>query len=345
MTEISRTHTVEKIGGTSMSRIRELVDTLFKGGRSASDTYSRVFVVSAFGGITDLLLEHKKSGEPGVYALFASAENDHGWSEKLSRVADAMCDAHADVLDHAGDRAAADGFVRERIEGARSCLIDLQRVCSYGHFRLSQHMAIIRELLSGLGEAHSAFVASLLLRRQGVAARFVDLSGWRDETDVTLDQRIGRALNDIEFSKEMPIVTGYAQCSEGLMREYDRGYSEVTFSRIAALTNAREAIIHKEFHLSSADPKLVGADKVEDPRSYELRRGRSAVEHGDGGDPSLRRKDAEAGKRTPARHQCVRTWSSRNADRRVARRRARAARSWPAAPSMRWSSSSKTWSA
>ena len=262
MTEISRTHTVEKIGGTSMSRIRELVDTLFKGGRSASDTYSRVFVVSAFGGITDLLLEHKKSGEPGVYALFASAENDHGWSEKLSRVADAMCDAHADVLDHAGDRAAADGFVRERIEGARSCLIDLQRVCSYGHFRLSQHMAIIRELLSGLGEAHSAFVASLLLRRQGVAARFVDLSGWRDESDVTLDQRIGRALNDIEFSKEMPIVTGYAQCSEGLMREYDRGYSEVTFSRIAALTNAREAIIHKEFHLSSADPKLVGADKV-----------------------------------------------------------------------------------
>lgn len=46
------------------------------------------------------------------------------------------------------------------------------------------------------------------------------------------------------------------------MREFDRGYSEVTFSRIAALTSAREAIIHKEFHLSSADPKLVGADKV-----------------------------------------------------------------------------------
>jgi hypothetical protein len=27
----------------------------------------------------------------------------------------------------------------------------------------------------------------------------------------------------------MPIVTGYAQCAEGLMREFDRGYSEVTF--------------------------------------------------------------------------------------------------------------------
>ncbi|HKK37451.1 MAG TPA: aspartate kinase, partial [Paracoccaceae bacterium] len=46
------------------------------------------------------------------------------------------------------------------------------------------------------------------------------------------------------------------------MREFDRGYSEVTFARIAALTGAREAVIHKEFHLSSADPKIVGADAV-----------------------------------------------------------------------------------
>ena len=46
------------------------------------------------------------------------------------------------------------------------------------------------------------------------------------------------------------------------MKAYDRGYSEVTFARIAAQTGAREAIIHKEFHLSSADPKIVGEDKV-----------------------------------------------------------------------------------
>jgi aspartate kinase len=36
----------------------------------------------------------------------------------------------------------------------------------------------------------------------------------------------------------------------------------MTFSRIAVLTKAREAIIHKEFHLSSADPKLVGTDRA-----------------------------------------------------------------------------------
>jgi aspartate kinase len=36
----------------------------------------------------------------------------------------------------------------------------------------------------------------------------------------------------------------------------------MTFSRLAVLTDATEAIIHKEFHLSSADPRLVGEAKA-----------------------------------------------------------------------------------
>ncbi|KRS15898.1 aspartate kinase [Roseovarius indicus] len=255
-------HTVEKIGGTSMSRVNELLDTLLIGEREGSDLYHRIFVVSAFGGITDLLLEHKKSGRPGVYGLFANDDNDHGWLDALSSVGDAMCEAHRKVLTHPGDQNMADEFVRERIEGARSCLFDLQRLCSFGHFRLSSHMLVIRELLSGLGEAHSAFVTALLLQRNGVDARFVDLSGWRDESEHTLKERIAAGLDDIDLTRELPIVTGYAQCTEGLMREYDRGYSEVTFSNIAAHTGAHEAIIHKEFHLSSADPGLVGVENA-----------------------------------------------------------------------------------
>lgn len=47
-----------------------------------------------------------------------------------------------------------------------------------------------------------------------------------------------------------------------MIRRYARGYSEMTFSRLAVLSGAREAIIHKEFHLSSADPKLVGVDRA-----------------------------------------------------------------------------------
>lgn len=245
-----------------MSRVDELLDTLLIGKRSGAALYNRIFVVSAFGGITNLLLEHKKSGEPGVYARFANDDDSHGWLDALTHVGAKMQETHKAILSHPGDTHMADEFVRERIEGTRSCLFDLQRLCSYGHFKLGDHMMVIRELLSGLGEAHSAFVTVLLLQRAGVNARFVDLSGWRDESEVDLGERISTSLKDVDFKSEMPIVTGYAQCREGLMREYDRGYSEVTFANIAAFAGADEAIIHKEFHLSSADPKLVGEKAV-----------------------------------------------------------------------------------
>ncbi|QPM91073.1 aspartate kinase [Pseudooceanicola algae] len=253
-------HTVEKIGGTSMSKVHELRDSLLIGDRD--DLYHRIFVVSAFGGITNKLLEHKKSGQPGVYALFSNDDNAHGWLDALTEVGEAMREAHRVVLEHSADIHVADEFVRERVEGARSCLFDLQRLCSYGHFKLSDHMLSIRELLSGLGESHSAFATTLMLQRAGVNARCIDLSGWRDESEPDLRDRIRSGLEGVDLASELPIVTGYAQCREGLMREFDRGYSEVTFSNIAGETGAAEAIIHKEFHLSSADPKLVGEDAV-----------------------------------------------------------------------------------
>jgi aspartate kinase len=77
-----------------------------------------------------------------------------------------------------------------------------------------------------------------------------------------LDQRIADAFEPLDLRRQLPIVTGYAQCEEGLVGLYGRGYSELTFSRIAVQTGAREAVIHKEFHLSSADPKLVGKEAV-----------------------------------------------------------------------------------
>jgi aspartate kinase len=255
-------HTVEKIGGTTMSRSNTLIDTLFKRSGDNTDLYQRVFVVSAYGGITDLLLENKKTSAPGVYGQFAAEDSSMGWSDALNTVATAMGEAHGRLLDDPGDKRAADEFVRERIEGARSFLIDLQRLCSYGHFRLDQHMMTVRELLSGLGEAHSAHVTVLLLARHGINARLIDLTGWRDDSQPSLVTRLDDAFADVNLAREMPIVTGYAQCREGLMGEYDRGYSEVTFALLAARTAAREAVIHKEFHLSSADPRLVSEERV-----------------------------------------------------------------------------------
>lgn len=58
-------HTVEKIGGTSMSDYEAVRDNIILGKRRKSDLYQRIFVVSAYGGVTNELLEHKKTGEPG----------------------------------------------------------------------------------------------------------------------------------------------------------------------------------------------------------------------------------------------------------------------------------------
>ena len=203
-------HTVEKIGGTSMSRFDEVMNNVLIGGRTEGALYNRIFVVSAFGGITDMLLENKRTGEPGVYSLFCSADTDWEWSNLITRVGERMSTINAEMFQDEMDLQVADAFVKERLEGVRSCLLDLHRLCSFGHFQLEEHLATVREMLSAVGEAHSAHNTALALRRQGVNSRFVDLTGWRDPEVLPLQERIASSLSGIDLSRELPIVTGYA---------------------------------------------------------------------------------------------------------------------------------------
>ena len=256
-------HTVEKIGGTSMSDSRAVLDNILVGDRTGDDLYNRIFVVSAYGGITDSLLESKHDSVVGVFSLYSKTGSEWAWGDALSKVAQDMLEINAGIFDDEGYRQRADHFVRERVEGVRSCLIDLHRLCSYGHFNLPEHLHTVREMLASLGEAHSAHNTALLLDKHGVNSRFVDLTGWRDELQPSLDERIIAAFAEIDTSSVLPIATGYAHCESGVVSQVGRGYTEVTFSRIAVLTGAREAIIHKEFHLSSADPAIVDSDRVQ----------------------------------------------------------------------------------
>jgi len=255
-------HTVEKIGGTSMSEYQAVRDNVvLKNGRD-EDIYNRIFVVSAYGGLTDLLLENKKNGKAGVYGLFASTNNDDPWMEAFNEVRKKIKKLNKEYFGEPELRKEANKYISERLDDAERCLTDLQRLCQHGHFELDAHLMTVREMLASIGESHSAWNMARLLQRDGVNARFVDLTGWKEDGAVPLDEMIRTHFADIDVSKELPIVTGYAHCKEGLMASFDRGYSEMTFSRIAVITGAEEAIIHKEFHLSSADPRLVGADKV-----------------------------------------------------------------------------------
>lgn len=255
-------HTIEKIGGTSMSDYESVRDNIIFKGAHNGDLYQRVFVVSAYGGITDKLLEHKKNGRPGIYGLFANSLEDKTW---LHAVADLKVELHEINEGLFGDTeilVEANNFIDERINDAQTCLVDLHSLCMHGHFALDAHLATVREMLASIGEAHSAWNTARLLRRDGVNAQFLDLTGWNTDKHVSLDERIRLAFEDLDLATVLPVVTGYAHSQDGLMSSFDRGYSEMTFSRLAVITQAREAIIHKEFHLSSADPRLVGEENA-----------------------------------------------------------------------------------
>jgi aspartate kinase len=253
-------HTVEKIGGTSMTQFGEVMRNIIIGNRKGRALYQRVFVVSAYGGITDLLLERKKTGEPGVFANFAAG--DKAWRNSLEAVRARMLALNAGFADIGLDCKVADAFVNERIDGIRACLNDLIRLRSFGHFKPADYLPASREFLSAVGEAHSAFNAVLILQANGVKARFVDLSGWKEAETLPFNQAVREAFKDVDLAHELPIATGYTKCEEGIMGTFDRGYSEITFCKVAVVTRAREGVIHKEFHLSTGDPKLIGVDRV-----------------------------------------------------------------------------------
>ncbi len=253
-------HTVEKIGGTSMTRFGELMDNILIGNRKGDELYNRIFVVSAYGGITNLLLKNKKTTAPGIYASLAAG--DRIWENKLEETRNTMIKLNRSFEELGLDQTAADDFVNERMDGVKNCLRHLMQLRSFGHFHREDYLPAARELLSSIGEAHSAFNSTLILRERGVNAVFVDLSGWRDQDTGSMEETIMSHLAGLDFASCMPIVTGYAKCKEGVMAKFDRGYSEITFSKLAVVTGAREGIIHKEFHLSTGDPKLIGQDKV-----------------------------------------------------------------------------------
>jgi aspartate kinase len=254
------THTVEKIGGTSMTRFHEVMKNVVIGNRSPDKYYNRIFVVSAYGGITNLLLDNKKTGEPGVFACFANGHDD--WQHKLDGCRERMRELNRSFEDIGLDIEKADAFVDERIDGVRDCLKDLMRVRAFGHMTEQNYLPASREMLSAIGEAHSAHNSSLILNENGVNACFVDLSRWKNTEILTLDEAVQEGMKGVDIRTTLPIVTGFVKCDIGIMSHFSRGYSEITFSKIAVLTGAKEGIIHKEYHLCTGDPVLIGPDKV-----------------------------------------------------------------------------------
>lgn len=250
--------TVEKIGGTSMSQFGDCLNNIVKGNRAGDELYNRIFVVSAYNNVTNWLLEHKKTGEPGVYAKFL---NNEEYESAMDELCVKLLSINESFVPIGLNLSEANNFIKYRIEQAKTYLSSMYQVIASGYVNRDNIYLAAREILASIGEAHSAWNSVNILNNHGINATFIDLCGFNDNEPLTIDERIHKAFQSIDFSRTLCIATGYTKGTEGIMRAFDRGYSEVTFSKIAVDVKADEAIIHKEFHLSSADPKLVGVDK------------------------------------------------------------------------------------
>jgi aspartate kinase len=249
--------TVEKIGGTSMTALGDVIKNIILFERSGKHLYNRIFVVSAFSGVTNLLLEDKKTGAPGVYHHLANYKDFH---KPLSDLIVKLKQINKSYAGLGLDIEVADKFIEQRIKDAQAYLENLANILASGYVSKEGILQAAREILASIGESHSAFNFTNILQNMGIGATLVDLSGFNDHHSYTIDQRIKKDLQHIDFAGTICIATGYAKGTEGIMREFDRGYSEVTFSKIAVLVKPNEAIIHKEYHLCTADPQLVGIE-------------------------------------------------------------------------------------
>ncbi len=146
--------TVHKIGGTSMTKFGDVVENIIIGQAAGGNYYNRIFVVSAYNNVTNWLLEHKKTREPGVYDLFVKGK---GFEEALDTLLQKLIGLNRDYEAIGLDQAVADQFITNRIQQSRSYLDSLFEVLASGYVNKTNILLAAREILASIGEAHSAF--------------------------------------------------------------------------------------------------------------------------------------------------------------------------------------------
>lgn len=131
---------VEKIGGTSMTRFREVIDNIIL--RDPGDIYNRIYIVSAYGGVTNELLEHKKTGKPGIYKIF---EEQGDYPAAMERVKQRLCGINRDYVEIGLDLQAADRFIVGRIDASTNVLRSIHEVLSSGYVSRREMLLAARD--------------------------------------------------------------------------------------------------------------------------------------------------------------------------------------------------------
>ncbi|HKS96460.1 MAG TPA: aspartate kinase [Terriglobia bacterium] len=249
-----------KFGGTSvgnaerMERVAEII-------REHASQAEVVVVVSAMGGVTDMLIR-------------AATEASRGDREHWKSVRQELARRHREVADRllsAGEQAAVLPRLAEHVN-------QFENLCS-GFSLVREVTPRAMDTLSSLGEVMSATLIAAILRTKGLPAEAVDAMQC-----IVTDERFGNATplfaeTDLKTSERLaplrrrgaiPVVTGFRGATrEGLCTTLGRGGSDYSGTIIGAALDASEIWIWTDVDgVMTADPRLVPAARIIPEISY-----------------------------------------------------------------------------
>jgi bifunctional aspartokinase / homoserine dehydrogenase 1 len=251
---------VMKFGGTSVGSAErmQVVSEIVAGHAAQAEI---VVVVSAMGGVTDMLIR-------------AATEASHGDRDHWKGVRQSLAQRHREVADQtlsAGEQAAVLPRLAEQVA-------DFENLCS-GFSLVREVTPRAMDTLASLGEVMSATLVAAILRSRGVPAEAVDATDLivtddefgnatplMDETRVRTRER----LASLREAGKIPVITGFRGATkEGLCTTLGRGGSDYSGTIIGAALDADEIWIWTDVDgVMTADPRLVPSAHIIPEISY-----------------------------------------------------------------------------
>lgn len=237
---------VLKFGGSSVAkpeRIRMILDIL-KDYYTQGEKFAVVF--SAFGGVTDSLIEMSRLASKG--------------DERYLELFEAFSKRHLDTIDDLLNEENAK-LSRPKLEKNHEVLKNLL----HGVFLVREASARTMDYVLSFGERNSCFIIQAALQQSGIPSSFLDA-----RKIIKTDKHFGAANVDMEHSfknikeyfnshPEVQVVTGFIASSKGnLTTTLGRGGSDYTASLLAAGLNAALLEIWTDVNgVLTADPRKV----------------------------------------------------------------------------------------
>ena len=249
-----------KFGGTSVGsaeRMKNVAEIVAGYSRQAEV----VVVVSAMGGVTDMLIR-------------AASEASQGDRENWKNVRRELAHRHRDVADQVL-KAAEQAAVLPRLADA---VTDFENLCS-GFSLVREVTPRAMDTLSSLGEVMSAQLVAAILRSRGTPAEAVDAmelivtddcfgnaTPIFDETNLKTQQR----LAGLRRRGIIPVITGFRGATRaGACTTLGRGGSDYSGTIIGAALDADEVWIWTDVDgVMTADPRLVPEARILPEISY-----------------------------------------------------------------------------